>query len=123
MVVRGLSGLSLSQEEEEKEETEEEAVASDSDKSVGGEDTAAGEYKSGYCAFTGQSTLACTYIPNRVRGVFMLNTVCSHTCTWTYLQLCQSGRFSVASSLSHSSTRISVVTCLHITEPSLVLTQ
>ena len=42
VVVRGLSGLSLSQEEEEKVETEEEAVASDSDKSVDGEDTAAG---------------------------------------------------------------------------------
>ena len=41
VVVRGLSGLSLSQEDEEKEETEEEAVASDSylDKSVDGEDT------------------------------------------------------------------------------------
>ena len=45
VVVRGLSGLSLSQEEEEKEETEEEAVTSDSDrKSVDGEDTAAGEW-------------------------------------------------------------------------------
>ena len=44
VVVRGLSGLSLSQEEEEKEETEEEAVASDSDKSVDGEDTTAGEW-------------------------------------------------------------------------------
>ena len=44
VVVRGLSGLSLSQEDEEKEETEEEAVASDSDKSVDGEDTAAGEW-------------------------------------------------------------------------------
>ena len=43
VVVRGLSSLSLPQEEEEKEETEEEAVASDSGKSVGGEDTAAGE--------------------------------------------------------------------------------
>ena len=37
-----MSGLSFSQ-EEEKEENEEKAVASDSDKSVDGEDTAAGE--------------------------------------------------------------------------------
>ena len=44
VVVRGLSGLSLSQEEEEKEETAEEAVSSDSDKSVDGEDTAASEW-------------------------------------------------------------------------------
>ena len=88
-VVRGLFGLSLSQEEEEKEETEEEAVASDSDKSVDGEDTATGEW---ITTSTVHSEFkvhvpAHIHLLNKVRGVFIWNTVCSHICTWTDLQL------------------------------------
>ena len=49
--------------------TEKEAFASDSDKSVDGEDTAAGEWITMSTVHSVQSTCAYTYIPNRVRGV------------------------------------------------------